>query len=218
MPYGTLERGLPALVAQVDRAVYPEDRYPLGRWEYMAFHEEHFDWARATFEANPANTIKALFRRGDPAGKGKPSRFASIRQDGGWFGGAAEAPDLPRDADVLSEEDLHAYAAALQRTGFFGPDSWYLNHAANAAYARRATNDGVLDLPVLFLAADYDYTCESITSRLAEPMQTLCRRLTTQTISSGHWMAQEQPIAVNSALTHWLATQVPDVWPMPATG
>jgi pimeloyl-ACP methyl ester carboxylesterase len=36
-------------------------------------------------------------------------------------------------------------------------------------------------------------------------------------IASHHWMAQEQLIAVNGALTQWLATQVPDVWPMPAT-
>src|SRR5215212_4456848 len=216
VPYGVLEQGLQSLISLVDRTVYPEDHYPFGQWDYMVFHEEHFDQARKVFEANPYNTIQALFRKGNPAGKRKPSIGATMRQDGGWFGGAPEAPDLPRDVDVVSEADLHAYASALERNGFFGPDSWYMNHAANAAYAQSAQHNGVLDLPVLFLAADYDYTCESITSRLTEPMKSLCRSLTIRTIPSGHWMAQEKPVDVNGALTHWLATQVPGVWPLPA--
>ena len=132
---------------------------------------------------------------------------------GGWFGGAASAPDLPRNGDVVGEADLSAYAAALERHGFFCANSYYMNHAANAAYADRALNGGKLDMPVLFLAAEYDYVCETVTSRLGEPMQSRCRNLTTRVIQSGHWMAQEQPIAVNSALAHWLATAVSDWWP-----
>ena len=33
------------------------------------------------------------------------------------------------------------YAAALARNGFFGPNSYYMNHAANAAYAAEAVNE-----------------------------------------------------------------------------
>ena len=97
----------------------------------MSFYEENFDKAQAAFEANVANTVKALFRKGNPSGQGKPARTALVRRDGGWFGGAGQAPDLPRDDDVLTEEDLDAYAAALTRNGFFGPNSWYMNHAGN---------------------------------------------------------------------------------------
>jgi pimeloyl-ACP methyl ester carboxylesterase len=213
VPYYTLERGLDAVLPLVDRQVYPEDVYPAGQWEYMRFYEENFDKAVQTFDANPYNTAKALFRKGNPAGHLKPSVTALVRKAGGWFGGGAAAPDVPRDADVVSEADLRAYAAALQRNGFFGPDSYYMNHAANAAYAASAVNGGFIDLPALFLAAQYDYTCECITSRLAEPMRTYCRDLTTKTILSGHWMAQEKPVEVNAALTGWLATRVPGGWP-----
>ena len=129
------------------------------------------------------------------------------------FGGAAQAPDLPRDDDVVSEQALRVYAEALARNGMFGPSSWYMNHQANAEYAAKALNDGHIDLPTLFLLAEYDYTCECVRSRLAEPMQTYCRDLTSQTIQSGHWMAQEKPREVNAALTHWLATKVSDIWP-----
>ena len=36
--------------------------------------------------------------------------------------------------------------------GFFGPDSYYINDAANRAYAERAVNGARLDMPVLFIA------------------------------------------------------------------
>jgi pimeloyl-ACP methyl ester carboxylesterase len=120
---------------------------------------------------------------------------------------------VPRDDTVISEKDLSIYAAAMTRNGFFGADSYYMNHGANAAYAKTAMNGGRLEMPVLFLAARYDYTCESIDSDLAKAMPDLCPNLTTRIIDSGHWMAQEKPAEVNAALTHWLAMQVAEAWP-----
>ena len=70
-------------------------------------------------------------------------------------------------------------------------------------------------MPVLFMHGAYDYTCETIDSRLAEPMRANCGDLTEVTIPSGHWMAQEKPIEVNSALAKWLAAKFPALW---ATG
>lgn len=215
VPYYTLERGLDALVALVDRRVYPEDRYAAGQWEYQAFYQENFGRAQLVFEANAYNTVKALFRKGDPAGRLQPVFTANTRTDGGWFGGASEAPNLPRDDDVVSEVDLRAYATALECNGFFGPDSLYMNHDANLDYARLADNDGYIDMPVLFLAAEHDYVCECTTSRLAEPMRQYCRNLTEHTIKSGHWMAQEKPVDVNAALVGWLAATVAAIWPRP---
>lgn len=196
----------------IDRAVYPEAGYPVGQWDYMLFYEEHFPAAQAAMEADVIRTVKALFRKGNPTSQGRPGRTASIRRDGGWFGGAGIAPDVPMDADVLTPADLHAYASALQRNGFFGPDSWYMNHARNVVYASRAANGGVLELPVLFLHADYDSTCETLTSRLAQPMRRDCRDLSEVHVPSGHWMAQEQPVAVNAAIARFLATRLPAVW------
>jgi pimeloyl-ACP methyl ester carboxylesterase len=197
----------------VDRAVYPESEYPVGQWDYQFFYLESFDRAGAAFEANVRNTLKALFRKGSPAGQGKPSRTASVRRAGGWFGGAAAAPDLPLDTDVVTEEALGQYVEGLERNGFFGPDSYYMNHEANGQYARRAGNGGVLDLPVLFLHGRYDFTCETVASRLAEPMRQACRNLTEVIVESGHWMAQEKPLDVNAAIAQWLATKVGALWP-----
>ena len=201
------------LVPLVDRSVYPEAQYPAGQWDYQLFYEESFDKARRAFEASVRDTVKALFRKGSPGGKGKPSRTAQVRRDGGWFGGAGRAPDVPMDGDVLTQEDFHKYVAALEGNGFFGPDSWYMNGDRNLAYATRAVAGGTLLLPVLFLHGEYDYTCETVTSRLADPMRGDCRNLTEVIVPSGHWMAQERPRVVNAALAKWLVTQLPGVWP-----
>ena len=178
------------LIGLVNRETYPEATDPAGQWEYQYFYEEHFDRASSTFEADIENTIRVLFRKGNPAGRGKPSRTAEVRRDNGWFGGADRAPAVARDPEIISEEDLSIYAASLASTGFFGPNSWYMNAAANTAYAAHAKNGGKLTLPVLFLHAACDYTCETIDSRLAEPMRRDCANLTEVVIPSGHRMAQ----------------------------
>ena len=196
----------------VDRVLYPESEFPAGQWDYQFFYQESFQVASAAFEANTRNTVKALFRKGDAAARGQPARTASIRKHGGWFGGAGKAPDVPVDGDVLTDADLAAYAAALERNGFFGPDSWYMNHDRNVAYAAKATNGGRLDMPVLFLHAANDLICDTVGSRLAEPMRDYCADLTEVVIQSGHWMAQERPVAVNKALAKWLATRLAHVW------
>jgi pimeloyl-ACP methyl ester carboxylesterase len=151
-----------------------------------------------------------MFRKGNPASVGKPAATAMVRKNGGWFGGGA-CPDVPRDADVITEQDLAAYTAALTRNGFFGPNSWYMNHKVNGDYARRSKAPR-LEMPVLFLHAAYDTTCETVNSRFAEPMRRDCAGLIEGIVKSGHWMAQEQPVAVNAALTKWLAAKLPAYW------
>jgi len=200
------------LLPLVDRRVYPADAFPAGQWDYWLNYEEHFEQACSALEADPVATVKALMRKGDPAGRGKPARTASVRREGGWFGGRGRAPDLPMDRDVLTEEDLHRYASALAGNGFFGPGAWYMNAGRNVQYARRAPNAGRLSMPVLFFHGLYDYTCETVDSRLAEPMRTACDRLTEVVVPCGHWMAQERPVEVNAGLAKWLAVQFAHLW------
>jgi pimeloyl-ACP methyl ester carboxylesterase len=209
----------------IDRTIYPEDEYPAGQWEYMLYYYENFDKATAEFDANVRTTLKGLFRKGDPSGVGKPAMTAMVRKAGGFFGdfegaedphfGLAHAKDLPVDEDVISEEELQVYTEALEKNGFFGPSAWYVNMEANGAYAATSLNGGTLEMPVLFIGAMYDYTCETITSRAKEPMIKLCGNLTLDVIKSGHWMAQEKPVEVNGVLAKWLATKISDTWPQP---
>ncbi|HTZ66159.1 MAG TPA: alpha/beta hydrolase [Roseiarcus sp.] len=195
-----------------DRSVYPADKFPAAQWDYQLFYRENFAVAQAGFEADVSATVRALFRAGSPAGKGKPAPTAFTRANGGWFHADNRAPDVPRDPTVLREEDERRYVAALKRNGFFGPDSWYMNWQANLDYAARAKASWRLAMPVLFTHGAYDYVCETLVSRLAEPMRAHCDNLTEATIASGHWMAQEKPIEVNAALAKWIGSQFPTLW------
>jgi pimeloyl-ACP methyl ester carboxylesterase len=214
VPYYTIDRGLEHTLTLVDRKLYPADEFPYGQWDYMRYYEESFAEAIAPMDADVEKFLKIAFRKGNSEGEGQRAITSNARRGHGMLGGPL--PDLPRDPDVVSEEDLSVYVSALQRNGFFGPSSWYMNHVANAAYGRTAKNAGYLDMPALFLNARYDYVCEATHSRLAEPMRTYCRNLTEVTIHSGHWMAQEKPLEVNAELVKWLATTVPGVWPRPS--
>ena len=202
------------LVGLVDRTVYPAEQYPAGQWDYHLYYEESFDAASAAFEADPRATVKALFRKGNPAAPGKPAQKASVRRAGGWFGKAGRAPDLQRDADILSEEELDRYASALAANGFFGPDAWYMNAAANVAYAQRAPNGGRITKPVLFFHALNDPVCATVDTPLPGPMRASCDDLTEVTVPTGHWMAQERPELVNAGLARWLAQKFPARWPV----
>ena len=125
---------------------------------------------------------------------------------------------LAPGTDLLTDEDLNRYVSALEANGFFGPDAWYMNAQRNAEYARRAPGGGRLAMPVLFLHAAHDYVCETLTSRLADPMRAHCADLTEVVVPSGHWMAQERPVEVNAALARWLAQRLPDRWRVESRG
>jgi pimeloyl-ACP methyl ester carboxylesterase len=209
LPSGFSMRGA---IDLVDRTIYPEAEFPAGQWEYQLFYQESFAKAVATWEADINATMKAMFRKGDPAGVGKPARSAFVRRNGGWFGDKPRVPDLPIDTDVVTETELSVYVAALTRNGFFGPCSWYMNHAANEAYGAKAVNGGRLDMPVLLLHAAYDHTCATLGSRFAEPTREFCSDLTERVARTGHWMAQEDPVTVNAALARWIATKQPSLW------
>jgi pimeloyl-ACP methyl ester carboxylesterase len=204
VPYLPQGFTIDALVPLIDRQRYPADRYPAGQWEYFLYYRENFARAQACLEANIPATVKAMFRRGSPLAENLPARTALTRIEGGWFGGAACAPEVPMDTTVIDEEAFNVYVTGLTKNGFFGPGSWYVNDAANAEYAARSVSNGRLHLPVLFVHARFDHVCETLNSRLAEPMRAYCSALTETTVDSGHWMAQEQPQAVNARVTEWL--------------
>ncbi len=211
VPYQTIELGVDSLVERVDRTIYPQQQYPAGQWDYMYYYAENFAASQNEMESNPRGVIKALFRRGDPGSAGKPTLTAKIRRKGGWFGGLRALDELPLDTVVIDEEDLAIYADNLVANGFFGPNSWYMNHQANASYTKQAENQGVLAMPALFLAARYDYVCECIDSSLPDLMREQCLELTEEVIDSGHWMAQECPTEVNSALIKWIVRSFPQL-------
>jgi soluble epoxide hydrolase / lipid-phosphate phosphatase len=214
VPFGRLERGWDGLLPSVDRARYPAETSPYGQFDYMAFYESHADQAASVFEAVPGNTVKVVFRRGNPAAHTFPAPTSTITRDGGWFGGAPSAPDVPLSTTVLNERDFAELTNAFTRNGFGGPTSYYLNHEVNARYADAAPGGRELRLPVLFVGAAYDQVADLSAPAVLEAMHSNCPNLTEATVPAGHWLQMEAPPAVNEHIESWLTTQVaePPSW------
>jgi pimeloyl-ACP methyl ester carboxylesterase len=75
------------------------------------------------------------------------------------------------------------------------------------AYAAEAPDDGRLAMPVLFVHAAWDATCDTVHSRLADPMRASCAHLTEVTIEAGHEVMLERPDEVSEALETWLTSR-----------
>ncbi len=203
VPYLARGMTLPNLAATVNRDLYPADAYPIGQWDYWRYHRGHAGAAAATLEADVGATIAALYRRTPPDVVGKPSRFANVQANGGFFRGEGRAPAMARDQTMLSQADHDAFVAAFDRTGFQAANAWYLNDAANAAFAAEAPGFGRIDLPVLFVHADRDTVCDTVGSALADPMREDCADLSETTIDAGHSLMLEAPGEVNEAIWVW---------------
>ncbi|KAI0100987.1 putative epoxide hydrolase [Nemania sp. FL0031] len=218
IPYRSIELGLDHIVSLVDRTVYPEDEYPFGSWDYMAYYEESFEKAVAEWDGNITGLSKLLFappaEGRSAADASKPAFTATMRKTGGLFGGnpapAAETlPDPVLEADVFD-----AYIEATEKTGFWPGTAYYINHKANAAYNNQVPNGGRLgkDKPVLFIHARFDFVCPSLT-RLSDPMREACDNLTEVTIEAGHYLTFERPEDVDAVIARFLVEQGKQCWP-----
>jgi pimeloyl-ACP methyl ester carboxylesterase len=197
---------LPNLIPLIDREVYLEDRYPVGQSDYWLYYRESFARASRVFESDVRATLAQLYRTAPRRKANLPAFTAAIRAEGGWFGGADRAPATKRDDALLTQEDFDALAEAFTTTGFDGADAWYVNDAANIAYAAEAPNFGRIALPTLFIHATNDTVCDTTQSRLAAPMRDDCVNLTEVTIDGGHEIMLERPTAVNEAISGWLTS------------
>lgn len=101
----------------------------------------------------------------------------------------------------ISDEDFSVYAEAFKNGGITGPVNWYRNIDANAeAYASRI--DAPITQPTLMIAADSDPV---LPVSLVDGMDRWIDDLEVVIVpDSGHWVQQEQPVAVNVALIDWL--------------
>lgn len=215
--YRAIELGLEQLVSVgINRNMYPEDEYPVGQWDYQLFYQESFEKATANFDRQNASFIKVAYSGSSPASMSKPTFTSSARKDGGWFGGKELPPadQIPFDNCLLDEETYRELVAAMEKTGYYCADAYYMNHERNRAFTlSQQKNGGVLNMPVLFIQANYDSVCDYVNTRALDPMKDYCNNLSLTAIDAGHWVALEKPVETNAAMVKWLATEVTDWWP-----
>lgn len=221
VPYKSIEMGLDHLVSSVDRSIYPEEEYPYGQWDYMAYYEEAFEECVKSYEVNLAGFCKWVYSRPpEPDGYSaadafKPAMTATTRRNRGKFGGtSAPAPEkLP--APLLEGEVFDTFVRATEKTGLWGGSAYYMNHKANAAYNGQAPGGGRLgkDRPVLFVHAKFDFVCATLTTRIVDPMRRACENLTEVTIQAGHNVHFEKAEEVNAVVARFLVEEAKEIWP-----
>ena len=111
---------------------------------------------------------------------------------------------------MLSRTDLDELVAAFRSTGFSGADAWSMNDAVNLDHAAEAPQLGRLALSALFPHAERDLVCDTVRSRLAEPMRQDRTDLTEITVDAGQMLMLERPEAVNRAIAGWRADRLDD--------
>jgi pimeloyl-ACP methyl ester carboxylesterase len=104
----------------------------------------------------------------------------------------------------MSEQELDVYVEAFERTGFTGGLNWYRNIDRNwkltAPVAERR-----IEQPALFLTGELDPVRRFMP---AEAMRGWVTDLRAEIVvpAAGHWVQQQAPEAVNSALLEFLLT------------
>jgi pimeloyl-ACP methyl ester carboxylesterase len=207
VPYFPEGFALPSLLPLIDRRLYPAERYPDGQWDYFRFYQIHFDQTVRDFDADIPATLASVYRRGSPAAVGHVSPTASVTLKGGRYGSAHRAPATPPDLTLWPSSDFDALVEAFHANGFRAPNAWYLNDAANIAYASAAPDGGRLRQPVLFLNGNWDPICDISRSRLGESMQRACPDLTVTNLGAGHWLPLECKAETAEAIRSWLKTK-----------
>jgi pimeloyl-ACP methyl ester carboxylesterase len=204
VPYIARGFAVANLLPLVDRDLYPADTYPYAQWDYIQFYNESFERARRDFESDVSATLAMMYRRASATAVGKRALTSGVRARGGWFGSAGRAPATDFETILLPPEDFETLVATFRTNGFRGPDAWYVNDAANIAYAAEAPNDGRIALPVLFVHAAWDVVCATLRGRFADPMRADCSDLYEATIAGGHELMLERPDDVNAAIAGWI--------------
>lgn len=217
-PYHTLEYGLEEVLKTVNRDIYPIDQFPYAQYDYQVYFQTHLAEASAWFEKDVEGVIRAIYVKGNPTEVGKPGLTANVTKAGGWFGGAPAPPpqlrQISADRLCINEDMLEEVVEAMKKTGFLGADCWYANHEANRKYSReKAKYGGYLNMPVLFVGANWDPISDVTVSDIAKAQKEYCKNLKEVYLDAGHWVGLEKPGEVNAAIVEWLKGLGGGFWP-----
>jgi len=93
--------------------------------------------------------------------------------------------------------------ADFDADGFRPPCAWYLNDAANIAYARRAPSGGQILKRVMFLNGEYDQINTINGNRYGDPMRAAYTDLTIVNLLGALWLPLERKRELVQAMRTW---------------
>lgn len=157
--------------------------------------------AEGVLDKNPRLVFEKLMRRATGPAPGLLFR-GDGPQDANPFRRLATLE--PAGAPLLTREELDVYTRAFERSGFFGPVSWYRNADLDKR-VMPALGVQPLALPCLMVTASWD---AALPPQAAAPMRALCSDLELHELACGHWTQQEQPAALTRVMLDWLRRKI----------
>ncbi len=176
-----------------------------GKFFYMIYFQQ-VGPPEAELEADPRHFLRTMLYsasgEGLSSGGGLFQDFA--REGTGFIDILTPPPDeLP---NWITEADIDVYAAAFEKSGFFGPISFYRNMDANWVRSHEI-QPSVYTMPTGFLTGALDPVMAMMPGAGALMEAELPDFLGMTTIEgAGHWVQQENPAQTNAALLGFLAS------------
>jgi pimeloyl-ACP methyl ester carboxylesterase len=170
-----------------------------GNFFYILYFQE-VGPAEKELEADPRRTMAKILwsASGDGIGDQPRTLASSLPREGtGFLDGPSDPPDeLPA---WLKHEDIDFYANQFEKSGFFGPVSYYRNLDRNWKLNEQLGPDRIT-MPTFFIAGDRDPVPQDETAMRSLPDYRGSMILP----KVGHWTQQESPDAFNDALIGFL--------------
>ncbi|HEX3793456.1 MAG TPA: alpha/beta hydrolase [Acidimicrobiales bacterium] len=175
-----------------------------GKFFYMLYFQP-VGPAEAEFEADPRHFLRTMLYAAGGEGMANANALAIDAPAEGtkFLDILGTAPDvLPA---WVTEHDVDVYAAAFEKSGFFGPVSFYRNMDANW-HRSNGIEATVYTFPIGFLTGSLD-PVNAMMPGAADAMAGTFSdfRGGTMVDGAGHWVQQENPTEVNAALLAFLA-------------
>ncbi|WP_030020148.1 alpha/beta fold hydrolase [Streptomyces monomycini] len=169
-----------------------------GRFYWNYFEEPGV--AEAEFGKDLDRTFRRLLY-GASGDRPEPPVPPLVPPGGGFLDLAADPDRLP---GWLTEEDIAAYVAAFGRSGFTGGLNWYRNLDRN--WELTAAWEGArIEVPALYVVGDRDRAFPGDDGIVPVLSGAAPRHRDPVVVrGAGHWVQQERPEAVNTALLDFL--------------
>ncbi len=165
------------------------------RFFYQLYFQE-VGPADREFEADVRRSLRMFY------GPTNPGAFAGGLPPAEGTGVLDLFRDTGRPPRWLTDDDFEVYVRTFERSGFFGPLSWYRNHDRNWELTPQLAGAEVAQ-PALFMAGAAD-AVNLFMSRDAMRARVRDLRELPDVPGAGHWLQQERPQEVNEALLRFL--------------
>jgi pimeloyl-ACP methyl ester carboxylesterase len=159
--------------------------------------------AEAEFEADPVKTLRKLFYPKASDGLRGTGGGLNLKPGEGFLSLVRPADQMP---DWITEDDVRRFAITFRRTGFRGGLNWYRNIDRN--WDLTAPWQGaVISQPALFIAGTQDAVIRGVIGeRALAHIERVLPNIKGKVLieGAGHWVQQERPAEVNSAIVEFL--------------